>query len=160
MTEALTLPANAAAFVDESGRLTLAGRASLNQVLRELASRIDATQALLDAITSLEDGAANILASKADKSLLFIGSGSIDSGVATDLSENRVFQLEGDSETPGNSKFYGTNSSGTKGFHTVALTGVSGAGLGDYADDTAASAGGVAIGSLYRTGSTLKVRIA
>lgn len=31
--------------------------------------------------------------------------------------------------------------------------------LEDYADDTAAAAGGVAIGSLYRTGSTIKVRV-
>lgn len=34
------------------------------------------------------------------------------------------------------------------------------ASLGDYADDVAASAAGVAVGSLYRTGSTLKVRVA
>ncbi len=33
-------------------------------------------------------------------------------------------------------------------------------GLGDYADDTAAATGGVAVGSLYRTGSAVKVRIA
>lgn len=33
------------------------------------------------------------------------------------------------------------------------------ASLGDYADDTAAAAGGVVIGELYRTGSTVKVRI-
>ena len=32
--------------------------------------------------------------------------------------------------------------------------------LGDYADDTAAAAGGVEIGALYRTGSTIKTRIA
>lgn len=32
--------------------------------------------------------------------------------------------------------------------------------LADYADDTAAAVGGVAIGSRYRTGSTIKVRIA
>jgi hypothetical protein len=32
--------------------------------------------------------------------------------------------------------------------------------LGDFADDTAAAAGGVAIGSPYRTGSTIKVRVA
>lgn len=32
--------------------------------------------------------------------------------------------------------------------------------LGDYADDVAAAAGGVAIGSLYRTGSQVKVRVA
>ena len=33
------------------------------------------------------------------------------------------------------------------------------AALQDFADDTAAAAGGVAIGSLYRTGSTIKVRV-
>lgn len=32
-------------------------------------------------------------------------------------------------------------------------------GLGDYADDTAAAAGGVAVGGVYRTGSALKVRV-
>ena len=32
--------------------------------------------------------------------------------------------------------------------------------LGDYADDTAAAAGGVAVGGAYRTGSTIKVRVA
>lgn len=31
--------------------------------------------------------------------------------------------------------------------------------LGNYADDVAAAAGGVAIGSLYRTGSQVKVRV-
>lgn len=31
--------------------------------------------------------------------------------------------------------------------------------LGDYADDVAAAAGGVAVGSLYRTGSAVKVRV-
>lgn len=33
------------------------------------------------------------------------------------------------------------------------------AALGDYADDTAAAAGGVEIGQLYRTGSAIKVRV-
>jgi hypothetical protein len=32
--------------------------------------------------------------------------------------------------------------------------------LADYADDTAAAAGGVPVGKLYRTGSTVKVRVA
>lgn len=32
--------------------------------------------------------------------------------------------------------------------------------LGNYADDTAAAAGGVPIGSLYRTGSAIKQRVA
>lgn len=34
------------------------------------------------------------------------------------------------------------------------------AALGDFADDTAAATGGVAVGSLYRTGSAVKVRVA
>ena len=34
------------------------------------------------------------------------------------------------------------------------------AGLGDYADDTAAAAGGVPINGLYRNGSTIMVRVA
>lgn len=33
------------------------------------------------------------------------------------------------------------------------------AALQDFADDTAAAAGGVAVGSLYRTGSAVKVRV-
>ena len=32
-------------------------------------------------------------------------------------------------------------------------------GLGDYADDAAAATGGVPVGGVYRTGSTLKVRV-
>lgn len=32
--------------------------------------------------------------------------------------------------------------------------------LEDYADDTAAAAGGVPVGALYRTGSVIKVRVA
>ena len=31
--------------------------------------------------------------------------------------------------------------------------------LSDYADDTAAASGGVAVGELYRTGSIVKVRV-
>lgn len=31
--------------------------------------------------------------------------------------------------------------------------------LGDYADDTAASVGGVLVGEIYRTGSIVKVRV-
>lgn len=34
------------------------------------------------------------------------------------------------------------------------------ASLGDFADDTAAASGGVAVGELYRTGSAVKIRVA
>lgn len=46
--------------------------------------------------------------------------------------------------------------------HGKALSALEGqfAGLGNYADDTAAAAGGVAIGGFYRNGSVLMVRVA
>lgn len=34
------------------------------------------------------------------------------------------------------------------------------AGIADYADDAAAAVAGIGVGTLYRTGSTLKIRIA
>lgn len=45
--------------------------------------------------------------------------------------------------------------------HSNSISDVTGltAALANYADDTAAAAGGVAIGSLYRTGSAVKVRV-
>jgi hypothetical protein len=36
-----------------------------------------------------------------------------------DLSANRAFELDGDEDAPGNSKYYGTNSIGAKGFHPL-----------------------------------------
>ena len=42
---------------------------------------------------------------------------------------------------------------------TFMFTSPSITGLGDYADDTAAAAGGVAVSGLYRTGSILKIRV-
>ena len=47
----------------------------------------------------------------------------------------------------------------TGGTQTDLLT-LPNTGLVNYADDTAAAAGGVAIGSLYRTASAIKVRVA
>jgi hypothetical protein len=43
---------------------------------------------------------------------------------------------------------------------TPAMSRPSISGLSDYADDAAAAAGGIAVGSTYRTGSIIKVRIA
>jgi len=40
-----------------------------------------------------------------------------------DLSANRTLQLVGDVATPGNSYYYGTNSSGTKGWYTLPASG-------------------------------------
>lgn len=42
---------------------------------------------------------------------------------------------------------------------TVMTAGMSIQGLGDYVDDAAAATGGVAVNGVYRTGSTLKIRV-
>jgi len=58
----------------------------------------------------------------------------------------------------------GADGGKTKNYTVAALetfmfTSPSITGLGDYADDTAAAAGGVAVSGLYRTGSILKIRV-
>lgn len=152
--EAVTLPANAAPLVDARGQMTLVWRAIFANILNQLSGNDTQLAAFLEAIASLEGSAAELLASKADKSLLVKGGGSIDGGGVNDLSANRTFQLKNDSTSPPAHYVYGTDQSGVKGW--VPLY----AGLGDYADDAAAAVGGIAVGSPYRTGSTLKVRIA
>lgn len=54
------------------------------------------------------------LAGKVDTTTQVATSGSLTGGGA--LSATRTLSLSGDSATPGNSKYYGTNGSGTKGF--------------------------------------------
>lgn len=154
MTDAITLPPDAVAIVDQRGCLTVAGRATFERAFRELTGQVVSLREILNLIVALDGSTADLLSAKADKSLIVLGSASIDSGTTTDLSENRIFQLVNDAETPGAHQVYGTNAAGTKGWQALY------SGLSDYADDTAAAAGGVAIGSPYRTGSTLKVRIA
>jgi hypothetical protein len=63
-----------------------------------------------------------------------------------------------------NSNAWGINieASGDMRLLRVAGTGryrLSLAAVSDYADDTAAAAGGVAVGAVYRTGSVLKMRV-
>jgi hypothetical protein len=48
---------------------------------------------------------------------------------------------------------------GTPSDGTVVPSKVNFSGLGNYADDTAAAAGGVAVGSIYRNGSVVQVRV-
>ena len=49
--------------------------------------------------------------------------------------------------------------SGTETFTDKTLAAPKLSGLGNYADDSAAAAGGVPVGGVYRDGSTLKVRV-
>lgn len=57
------------------------------------------------------------LASKVDTSRQINTSNSVTGG--GDLTANRTLSLVGDAASPGNNQYYGTNGSGTKGFHAI-----------------------------------------
>lgn len=57
------------------------------------------------------------LAGKANTATQIATSGSLAGG--GDLSATRTLSLSGDATTPGNSRYYGTNGSGTKGFYAL-----------------------------------------
>lgn len=126
MTEyALTLPASQAAFTDKEGRLTTAGRASLNEMIRRLQTQIDGLQTLINAIIELETGQSNItdvLALKADKAQVAKGSGSIVGGGT--LANPVILSLQGDQANPGARVVYGTDDDGNKGWMSLTLVSV------------------------------------
>lgn len=126
MTEyALTLPINTAAFTDDQGRLTQAGRGSLNEMIKRLQSQITDLQTVVDAIVELETGQANItdvLALKADKAQVVTGSGSIKGGGT--LADPVILALENDQATPGPNVTYGTDEDGVKGWMALGLVSV------------------------------------
>lgn len=77
------------------------------------------------------------------------GGGALSSDVTIDVEvkgsleiDEDAIQLEGDNATPGNSKYYGTDGSGTKGFHDLPSVGTSTAVEIDYT----AGAGGITAG--------------
>lgn len=76
------------------------------------------------------------IGAKADSSITIQGANSITGG--GNLTANRTLQLSGDSASPGNSKYYGTNGSGSKGFFDFPSSG--GGGIID--GETSYSAGG------------------
>ena len=57
------------------------------------------------------------LSTKADKTTAITGSTSLTGG--GDLTANRTLSLVNDATTPGNSQYYGTDTGGTKGYHTL-----------------------------------------
>lgn len=57
------------------------------------------------------------LNSKADNTVTITGATSLTGG--GNLTANRTLSLVGDSATPGNSKYYGTNGTGTKGYYDL-----------------------------------------
>lgn len=68
------------------------------------------------ASTDITDLAA-VLAGYSPASRSITAAGSLSGG--GDLSADRSLQLQGDADSPGNNRFYGTNDSGTKGFHAL-----------------------------------------
>ena len=76
------------------------------------------------AITAINQNLATIearLTSKAENTVTLLGVNSVRGG--GDLTDNRVFQLVNDQASPGNLKYYGTNSEGVKGWHGTVITG-------------------------------------
>lgn len=57
------------------------------------------------------------LTAKADNTITITGATSLTGGGS--LSANRTISLVGDSATPGNSKYYGTNGTGSKGYYDI-----------------------------------------
>ena len=150
---ALVIPAAPVQCVDEAGRLTVVFRSTLENTLRNLRARIAAEeetsaqlQTILDTIIQIEDGV---------------------------ISAGSALLLEGE---PGSYYLDRANHTGSQATSTITgldaalallaplnsptLTTPSLAGLTDAADDAAAAGAGVPVGQVYRTGSTLKVRVA
>ena len=78
------------------------------------------------------------LANKANTSLQVATSGSLTGGGT--LTTDRTLGLVGDSATPGNSKYYGTSGTGTKGFYDLPSTGSSDPTMGGDLTGTASNA--------------------
>lgn len=94
--------------VDQQGRLTNATENTITPAW----SSITSTPTTL-AGYGITDGALN--------TTTFTGTNSISGGGALDT--NRTFQLVNDSAAPGNSKYYGTDGSGTRGWFAFTATG-------------------------------------
>lgn len=77
-------------------------------------SNVDNTSDINKPISAAAQSA---LDAKASAATTFTGSASLIGGGT--LAANRTISLVNDTPTPGNSKYYGTNSSGTKGFHDL-----------------------------------------
>lgn len=75
------------------------------------------------------------LAGKADNTISLTGTTNMSITGGGNLTANRTFNLVGDSTAPGNSKYYGTNSSGTRGWYDLPSGGgggITGSGTTNY----------------------------
>ncbi|MGV0793009.1 hypothetical protein [Mycolicibacterium sp. XJ1819] len=88
----------------------VAGAPGALDTLAELAAALDDDASFAATITTA-------LAGKTPTSRAINTGGSLTGG--GDLTTDRTLQLDGDSGTPGNSRYYGTNASGVKGYHVL-----------------------------------------
>ena len=105
------VPAFPVSLIDDSlaAKLALHGQAD-SSALADSASKIDTTYAPL--LTLITNHATGYTTEEAQDAVGAMATASLEYTDATPS-----LQLDGDSDTPGNSKLYGTNSSGTKGWH-------------------------------------------
>ena len=80
------------------------------------------TEAKLDSAVATKLNSTTDVSGKADKTTTITGAQSITGG--GDLSTDRTLSLVGDSSTPGNDTYYGTDGTGTKGFYSLPASGV------------------------------------
>ena len=93
---------------------------------------VTATSTQLNYVTGVTSSIQTQLGTKAATATTITGATSLTGG--GDLSTNRTISLVGDSASPGNSKYYGTNGSGTKGYYDLPT-----GGTGDASTNTATS---------------------
>ena len=77
-------------------------------------SNVDNTS---DANKPVSTATQTALGTKADQSVTISGTSSLTGGGT--LAANRTLSLVGDAASPGNSRYYGTNATGTKGYYTI-----------------------------------------
>lgn len=99
---------SASLTIDQQGRVTVAAEATITPAW----SNITATPTTL-AGYGITDGALN--------TTTITGTNSISGG--GDLSSNRTFQLVNDTASPGNSKYYGTDGTGSRGWFAFTSSG-------------------------------------
>jgi hypothetical protein len=116
VTDFVFLPNPNLLFVGKDGVLTSEAWRALRGLQLNLQGQIDDLEQVVADIVALNTDVTALDESKADKSLLVLGSGSVIRVGGTDLSQQVVFQLVNDISFPGPGLVYGTDSAGAKGW--------------------------------------------
>lgn len=155
------------------------GQLRIQRAFENQASIVDQTATAaagaVAATTAIQDATVLTLSANAaltNERILFLGGGleSADDGSRLELSVDGTVARSGNQYVvtfipSGDCTLFlpltGTlaTRAGVETFQNKTLQAPSLSSIGDYADDTAAAAGGVPVGGVYRTGSALKVRV-